>query len=140
MRLLITTPTALVLDAGDVVSVRAEDESGCFGILGGHEDFLTALPPGVVQWRHADGRAAWCAVRRGVLTVSGGQTVAVATRQAQLGTSLEALEAAVLERFRAEEEDERAARVAALRLHAKTIRQIIAALRPDSKAGLELGG
>ena len=140
MRLLITTPTALVLDAGDVVSVRAEDESGSFGILRGHEDFLTALPLGVVQWRHADGRAACCAVRRGVLTVSGGETVAVATRQAQLGTSLEALEAAVLERFRAEEEEERGARVAALRLHAKAIRQIIAALRPDTPVGLELGG
>ncbi len=140
MRLLITTPTALVLDAVDIVSVRAEDESGSFGILGGHEDFLTALPLGVVQWRHADGRTACCAVRRGVLTVTGGATVAIATRQAQLGTSLEALETAVLERFRAAEEDERAARVAALRLHAKAIRQIIAALRPAPPSGLELGG
>ena len=40
MRLLITTPTAVVIDEQDVVAVRAEDESGSFGILNGHADFL----------------------------------------------------------------------------------------------------
>ena len=33
MRLLITTPTAVVIDDPNVVAVRAEDESGGFGIL-----------------------------------------------------------------------------------------------------------
>ncbi len=33
MRLLITTPTAVVIDDPNVVAVRAEDESGSFGIL-----------------------------------------------------------------------------------------------------------
>ena len=49
MRLLITTPTALVIDDHDVVAVRAEDESGGFGILSGHGDFLTALTVSVVS-------------------------------------------------------------------------------------------
>ena len=63
----------MVADHDDVVSVRAEDASGSFGILPGHADLLTVLTPSVVAWRHADGRPGWCAVRRGVLTVRGGQ-------------------------------------------------------------------
>ena len=39
MRLLITTPTTVVVDDPDVVALRAEDDSGSFGILQGHADF-----------------------------------------------------------------------------------------------------
>ena len=53
MRLLITDPTAVVADHADVASVRAEDESGGFGILTGHADLLTVLTVSVVSWRHA---------------------------------------------------------------------------------------
>ena len=56
MRLLITTPTAVIVDEQHVVAVRAEDESGSFGILNGHADYLTALTVSVVSWRHADDR------------------------------------------------------------------------------------
>ena len=56
MRLLITTPTAVIVDERDVVAVRAEDESGSFGILDGHADFLTALTVSVVSWHRADDR------------------------------------------------------------------------------------
>ncbi|HVB69511.1 MAG TPA: F0F1 ATP synthase subunit epsilon [Acetobacteraceae bacterium] len=131
MKLLITEPTRLVAEHPDVVSLRAEDESGGFGILDGHADFLTVLTPSVLAWRHADGRRGYCAVRQGVLSVRGGREVAVATRQAQLGADLEALERAVIARFRAEDEAERAARVAATKLHTQAIRRIIAALYPD---------
>jgi alternate F1F0 ATPase F1 subunit epsilon len=55
MRLLITTPTTVVVDETDVAAVRAEDESGSFGVLAGHTDFLTALVVSVVCWRRADG-------------------------------------------------------------------------------------
>ena len=131
MRLLITEPTALVADHADVTSLRAEDESGGFGILDGHADFLTVLTPSVLSWRHRDGRQGYCAVRQGVLSVRGGREVAVATRQAQLGTDLETLERTVIDRFTAEDEAERAARVAATRLHMEAIRRSIAALRPE---------
>ena len=133
MRLLITEPTALVADHADVTSLRAEDESGGFGILDGHADFLTVLTPSVLIWRHADGRQGYCAVRQGVLRVRGGREVAVGTRQAQLGTDLETLEGAVIDRFAAEDEAERSARVAATRLHMQAIRRIIAALRPGQR-------
>ena len=135
MRLLITDPTTVVVDHRDVVAVRAEDASGSFGILDHHADLLTALAISVVQWRHADGRVGYCAVRRGVLSVRAGHDVSIATRQAQLGDDLDQLEHTVLSRFRAELDTERTERVAATQLHMAAIRQIIAALRP---AGPEL--
>ncbi len=131
MRLLITGPTAVVADFGDVASVRAEDESGGFGILTGHADLLTTLSVSVVSWRHHDGRVGYCAVRRGVMTVRNGTRIAIATREAQLGPDLATLEASVLTRFRAETEDERTGRVAATRLQAQAIRRIVEALRPN---------
>ena len=135
MRLLITDPTTIVADHRDIIAVRAEDASGSFGVLDRHADLLTALAISVVQWRHADGRVGYCAVRRGVLSVRGGHDVSIATRQAQLGDDLDQLEHVVLARFRTELETERTERVAATRLHMAAIRQIIAALRP---AGPEL--
>jgi F-type H+-transporting ATPase subunit epsilon len=129
MRLLITTPTAVVADYADVASLRAEDQSGGFGILPGHADLLTTLTVSVVTWRRADGRAGCCAVRGGVLTVRGGREVAIATRQAQLGEDIAQLEATVLERLRAEADVERTERVSEVRLHAQAIRQIVTALR-----------
>jgi F-type H+-transporting ATPase subunit epsilon len=138
MRLVITEPMRVVVDLNDVASVRAEDASGSFGILPGHAELITVLIPSVVAWGHANGRHGWCAVRRGVLAVHGGQEVAIATRQAQLGADLAALEHAVLDRFRAELDAERRARVAATRLQTAAIRQIIRALRHDQRsAGAE---
>jgi F-type H+-transporting ATPase subunit epsilon len=131
MKLLITEPTAVVTDRADVVSVRAEDESGSFGILRGHADLVTVLPLSVLAWRQEDGTEGFCAVRHAVLTVHGGTEVAIAARQAQLGTDLDQLEHAVLDRFRTDEEAERVARVAELRLHTEALRRIISALRPN---------
>jgi F-type H+-transporting ATPase subunit epsilon len=137
VRLLITTPDAVLVDEGDIVALRAEDASGMFGILPGHADFLTALTVSVVAWRAADGRAGYCAVRRGVLSVRDGTEVAIATRQGERGTDLEQLEQAVLTRFRAEADVERRERVASLKLHARAIRQILRALRDAGRPGAE---
>lgn len=129
MRLLITDPVHIVAMHDDVASVRAEDASGSFGILSGHADFLTALEISVVSWRHQDGRPGFCAVRQGILTVSGGREVAVATREAHLGDDLEQLEHVVLTGYRAHDEEERTSRTAAARLRTQAIRQMVAALR-----------
>jgi F-type H+-transporting ATPase subunit epsilon len=131
VRLLITTPTAIVIDDRDVTAVRAEDESGSFGILSGHADFLTALTVSVVSWHHADNRRRFCAVRRGVLSVSNGTDICVATREAIPGDDLDRLEQVVLTRFREALESERRARTEHLRLHMKAIRQIVRYLRPE---------
>jgi F-type H+-transporting ATPase subunit epsilon len=131
MRLLITTATAVVVDEPNAVAVRAEDESGSFGILPGHADFLTALTVSVVSWRGTDGARRFCAVRRGVLTVSRGTQVAIATREALVGDDLDHLEHLVLANFRDNAEAERSARTASLQLQMKAIRQIVQCLRPE---------
>jgi F-type H+-transporting ATPase subunit epsilon len=131
MRLLITTATAVVVDEPNAIAVRAEDESGGFGVLPGHADFLTALTVSVVSWRRTDGARRFCAVRRGVLTVSLGTLVAIATREAVVGDGLDHLEHLVLANFRNNVEAERAARTASLQLQMKVIRQIVRCLRPE---------
>ena len=137
MRLLITDPISIVADHADIAAIRAEDESGSFGILHGHTGLLTVLVPSVLAWRHADGRRAYCAVRRGVLTVRGGREVNVATRQAVPGDDLDELEHVVLARFQAELDIERSVRVESMRLHMQAIRQIVQLLQP---VGQDAGG
>jgi F-type H+-transporting ATPase subunit epsilon len=139
MRLLITTPTAVVADEPDVTSVRTEDDTGGFGIMQGHADFLTVLSVSVVQWRHAEGAQRYCAVRRGVLRVSGGNEVAIATRQAITGDDLDHLEQVVVGQLQSELENERKARTESLQLQMKAIRQIVRYLRPQ-RAGIVGGG
>jgi F-type H+-transporting ATPase subunit epsilon len=136
MRLLITTPTTVVLDDPHVVAVRAEDESGGFGILDGHADFLTALTVSVVSWHHADDRWRFCAVRRGVLRVSNGAEVAIATREAIVSDDLNQLEHVVLAQLRNALEAERTARTESLKLEMKAIRQILRYLRPEKPGPL----
>lgn len=132
MRLLITTPTAVVVDESGVSSVRAEDDSGSFGILKGHADLLTALNISIVSWHTTDDRIHYCAMRRGVLTVTGGADVAIATREAIAGDDLDQLEEIVLTEFRKRSETERASRTETLQLQMRAIRRIVQYLRPDS--------
>ena len=139
MRLLITTPTAVIADEPNVASVRAEDETGSFGILQGHADFLTVLSVSVVAWRHADERERYCAVRRGILRVTGGNEVAIATRDAITGDDLDHLEQVVVGQLRSELETERMARTESLQLQMKAIRQIVRYLRPE-RTGILGGG
>lgn len=128
MRLLITDPIAIAVDADDVASVRADDGSGSFGILSGHADFLTTLSISVVSWHHADGRPGFCAVRAGILTVARGRDVRVATREAHVGDDLDQLETVVLAGYRAHIEGERTARSASTKLRMQAIRHMVAAL------------
>jgi F-type H+-transporting ATPase subunit epsilon len=123
MRLSIATPLGIVLDASDVTHVRAEDETGAFGILPGHADFLTTLTVSVVTWRTGS-REQHVAVRGGVLTVRDGEDVVIATREAVGEETLTALGDAVLDRMRKEEESEQAARMAGTRMELAALRQI----------------
>ena len=131
MRLLITTPGAIVADVADVAALRAEDESGEFGVLPHHADFVTVLSTSVVGWRGKDGRQGYCAVRGGLMTVTDGRDVAIATREAIVGDDLAALEAVVRGRLADEAEAQRRARVHAEQLRIQAIRQIIGYLRPE---------
>ena len=136
LHLTISTPMQVLVDASEVRAVRAEDESGSFGILPGHAEMLTALPASVLRWRDAEGGLHYCALRSGVMTVSGGLRVAVACREGILGDDLQALEVQVA-KLRAEEEDAtRQARVEQMRLHANAVRQLMHFLKPAHQAAL----
>lgn len=136
LHLTITTPMELLVDEPSARTVRAEDESGGFGILPRHTDFLTALPASVVRWRGPDDTEHFCALRSGLMTVTDGGKVAIACREALLGDDLAALEAEVA-KLRAEEADaDRRARVEQMRLHASAVRQLVRYLRPGQPGGL----
>jgi F-type H+-transporting ATPase subunit epsilon len=124
MRLRIVTPLAVVIDE-DALSVRAEDATGSFGILPGHADFLTSLALSVVEWTRADGTRHYCAVRRGMFSVSGGADIAVATRESVPSDDLAALGGTVLARFHADIERDRSERFESTQLQLDAIRRIV---------------
>lgn len=134
MRLVITTPTALVADFDDIRYVRAEDDTGGFGILPGHANFLTALAISVLSWRDGSGAEGHAAVRGGVLRVENGDRVEVATREALISDDLYALETHILSRFRGEEETEQRARTATILLERAAIRHLREFLNPGEGA------
>lgn len=131
MNLTITTPLAIIINANNVAHVRAEDDSGAFGVLRGHADFLTALAISVVSWRDDSGAEHHIAVRGGMLRVSGGDTITIATREAVADDDLHRLETEVLANFQRRSEEEVTARTDAQRLYLAAIRQIYRFLRPD---------
>jgi F-type H+-transporting ATPase subunit epsilon len=132
VKLRITTPLEVVVDEDGVQALRAEDPSGMFGILAGFADFLTSLTISVVSWKSKDQTRRYCAVRRGVLGVDGGQDISIATREAVLGDDMATLAETVLARFRADIETERSERVNSTRLELRAIRQIVRHLQGGS--------
>jgi F-type H+-transporting ATPase subunit epsilon len=133
MNLTVTTPLAIITKADNVVHVRAEDDTGAFGVLRGHADFLTALEISVVSWRDEKGAEHHVAVRGGMLAVSGGDTITIATREAVADENLHRLETEVLASFQRRSEEETTARTDAQRLYLAAIRQIYRFLRPDRR-------
>ncbi len=133
MRLRITTPLSVVVDEADITTLRGEDATGSFGILGRHANFLTSLSISVVEWSGGDGKRHYCAVRQGVLAVTDGNEITIATREAVVDDDLATLENTVLDRFRDDMEMERTERVESTRLQLNAIRQIMRRLRPDGR-------
>lgn len=133
MQLCITTPTTVAAALDDVVSVRAEDPTGAFGILPGHADFQTVLDISVLSWRRADGAEGHCAVHGGVLTVEHGSRVSIATRDAVLGDDLAVLEREILTRFRRARDAEHDARASSRRMQLAAVRHILDYLTPDRR-------
>jgi F-type H+-transporting ATPase subunit epsilon len=131
MSLRIMTPLAILVDQ-PVLSLRAMDASGSFGILPGHADFVTRLAISVVSWTTADGADRFCAVRGGALAVRAGH-VAIATREAVTGDDLATLDRVVLARFRTDLDEERVAHVETTRLHLSAMRQMLSRLQPKSR-------
>ena len=131
LRLTISTPASILVDAEVILALRAEDESGSFGILPGHADFLTVLTPSVLRWHAAGNIERFCAVEEGVLRVSRGRSVNIACRTGVLGDSLAALETQIAASHAKRVDTARQARVEQTRLHAQAVRQLLRYLRPN---------
>ncbi len=59
----------------EIVQVRLRDESGFFGVMKGHADFLTILVPSLCYYRDVRGKERFLAVDEGIFTVDGGLAV-----------------------------------------------------------------
>src|SRR5208282_1229111 len=92
MKLTVTTPLAVAAEDSGVAHLRAEDETGAFGILPGHADFLTVLSVSVATWRDSQGAEHHVALRSGMLQVRDGKTITIATREAIASDDLHRLE------------------------------------------------
>lgn len=126
MRLVVSTPTAVVVDT-EVSELRADDATGSFGILPGHADFVTVLPVSVVEWRGPeDGMAL---VRRGVLSVRDGRRIDIAARSAVREADLDALEARAVAAVTVSGRHEEETRTADARAHLAVIRRLERVLR-----------
>lgn len=133
MKLVITTPTEIVINADNVRYVRAEDSTGAFGIQPGHADFLTALAISVLAWRDETGLERWAAVRGGAFRVRNGNSVEIATREAVLSENLRDLREVVLAQMTKNAETEQTVRLGALGLQQAAIQQLYRYLRPGEQ-------
>jgi alternate F1F0 ATPase F1 subunit epsilon len=110
-RLELRTPKGLLVDR-DVVSVRAEDLDGWFGLGAGHSDLVAALPPGLMVLRDRDGET-FVALAGGVLSMRGGRC-RVMCRDALIAPELSGV-AEEVERRHRERRERQSSRVAVLR-------------------------
>lgn len=124
MKLVIATPTRILVERDDVAALRAEDATGWFGLRPGHADFLTVLEPSVVSWSDQGGAEHYAAVRGGVLTVRGGAEIEIASREAFVGADLDQVEES-LAALAARDRDARAeARAGAAHLEAAALHHL----------------
>lgn len=132
MRLKIITPLSIVVNE-DIVSLRAVDASGSFGIFPGHAPFLTALVVSIVRWQRT-GQERYCALRGGSLTVHA-QGVDITTREAVIGDDLATLDADVLSGFRAQADAERVDRTETVQLQLNAIRHMVSRIKSGGNTG-----
>lgn len=120
MRIRLIVPGAVILDA-QVVRIAAEGAAGCFTLLPGHVDCVSALLPGILSCTTAAGEELVLAVDEGLLVKCGDQ-VSIATRQAIRGENLDSLQQAVSERILQLDSRERQARQVLSRLETSLVR------------------
>jgi F-type H+-transporting ATPase subunit epsilon len=118
----ILVPDGVVLRTR-VRSLQAEDASGRFALLPGHQAFLTVLIPGVLVYRDEEGREHYAAVDGGVLLLEQGR-VSVATSDAVVADRLEEVADAAAAMLTARRAQERTARAAFAELETTLLREL----------------
>lgn len=74
----IVTPAKIM--EKEITSVRLKDETGFFGILKGHTNFITVLVPSLVYYTDSNGKEVFLAVDEGILSVREG-SVTITSRE-----------------------------------------------------------
>jgi F-type H+-transporting ATPase subunit epsilon len=69
-RLSVVTPTRIF--EREIIHIRLKDETGFFGVMKNHIDFLTVLVPSLCYYRDVRDREMFLAVDGGILDVRGG--------------------------------------------------------------------
>lgn len=64
----------------DITSIRLKDETGFFGILKGHTNFITVLVPALCYYKDAQGKEVFLAVDEGITSVRDG-TVTITSKE-----------------------------------------------------------
>jgi F-type H+-transporting ATPase subunit epsilon len=106
-----------------VVSLRAADASGQFGVRSGHEAFLTLLVPCMLFFREESGRERYAAADGGVLIVEKNH-VSVVTREAVLAERLEDVADAAAAMLESRRQLERTARAEFAELQSSLLREL----------------
>ncbi len=122
MRLLLTVPSGTLVDQA-VTRVSAESTHGSFTILERHADTALLIVPGLLAFHDEAGHETFSAVDHGVL-VKVGEQVRVACQRAVVSGDLGSAEAAVRSRYLVQDEDDKRARTALLRLEAEILRRV----------------
>lgn len=127
MKLKVWLPSEVLFEE-DVSRIRAEAQNGWFGLLPKHIDFVTALVPGVMAFQPCGQpeeylAEEYLAIDSGILVKCGAE-VAVSTRQAVRGKSLDLLKEEVERQFIARQEREKAARALEAKLEADLVRRL----------------
>lgn len=86
-----------------VASFVGADPSGSFGILAGHERFVTVLAVGLARFRAADAPWRWLALPGGVAYFDRGE-LTIATRRSIVGDDYRAISTALEQELVAEEQ------------------------------------
>lgn len=118
----ILVPDGVVVQA-QVVSLRAADASGQFGVRTGHEAFLTLLVPCVLSFREENGRERYAAADGGVLVVEKNH-VSVVTREAVIADRLEEVADAAAGMLEARRRTEQTARAEFAGLQLSLLREL----------------
>lgn len=77
-KLTIVTPTKIM--ERDITSIRLKDETGFFGILKGHTNFLTVLVPSLCYYTDVNDKEVFLAVDEGIVSVREG-TVTITSKE-----------------------------------------------------------
>ncbi len=126
MQLRIFLPETVLLER-TVQKIVAEGQSGSFGLLPRHVDFVDPLVPGILSFVPTGDAAedeVFVAVDEGLL-VKCGREVRVSVRDAVVGPELGALERTVRDRFQHIDEREQAMRTALAKLESEVIRSFV---------------